>query len=75
MSFPPGVEHHSCDATYQAGTPRVDDRRVLNGIFWVLRSALPGGISHPIDVPERLVTIVSFAGEGPASRGTASCRR
>ena len=23
------------------GTPRVDDRRVLNGIFWVLRSGAP----------------------------------
>jgi transposase len=23
------------------GVPRVDDRRVLNGIFWVLRSAAP----------------------------------
>ena len=25
-------------AAEQAGVPRVDDRRVLNGIFWVLRS-------------------------------------
>lgn len=24
------------------GVPRVDDRRVLNGIFWVLRSGAPG---------------------------------
>jgi len=23
------------------GVPRVDDRRVLNGIFWVLRSGVP----------------------------------
>jgi Putative transposase of IS4/5 family (DUF4096) len=23
------------------GTPRVDDRRILNGIFWVLRSGAP----------------------------------
>ena len=23
------------------GAPRVDDRRVLNGIFWVLRSGAP----------------------------------
>jgi transposase len=23
------------------GVPRVDDRRVLNGIFWVLRSGAP----------------------------------
>ncbi len=25
------------------GVPRVDDRRVLNGIFWVLRSGAPWG--------------------------------
>jgi hypothetical protein len=25
------------------GVPRVDDRRVLNGIFWVLRSGAPAG--------------------------------
>lgn len=30
------------------GVPRVDDRRVLNGIFWVLRSGAPWG-----DLPER----------------------
>ena len=30
------------------GVPRVDDRRVLNGIFWVLRSGSPWR-----DVPER----------------------
>jgi transposase len=29
------------------GVPRVDDRRVLNGIFWVLRSGAPWG-----DLPE-----------------------
>lgn len=23
------------------GVPRVDDRRVLNGIFWILRSGAP----------------------------------
>jgi transposase len=26
------------------GVPRVDDRRILNGIFWVLRSGAPGAI-------------------------------
>jgi transposase len=27
------------------GVPRVNERRVLNGIFWVLRSgAMPGGL-------------------------------
>ena len=30
------------------GVPRVDDRRVLNGIFWVLRTGSPWR-----DVPER----------------------
>ena len=30
------------------GVPRVEDRRVLNGIFWVLRSGAPGR-----DLPER----------------------
>jgi transposase len=30
------------------GVPRVDDRRLLNGIFWVLRSAAPWR-----DLPER----------------------
>jgi transposase len=29
------------------GIPRVDDRRILNGIFWVLRSGAPGR-----DLPE-----------------------
>lgn len=30
------------------GVPRVDDRRVLNGIFWILRSGSPWA-----DLPER----------------------
>jgi transposase len=30
------------------GVPRVDDRRVLNGIFWVLRSGAPWR-----DLPDR----------------------
>ena len=42
------------------GVPRVDDRRVLNGIFWVLRSGAPGR-----DLPERLARAL------PAT--TASC--
>ena len=49
--------------------PRVNDRRVLNGTFWVLRSGAPWR-----DLPERLATIGSFAGGGPAS-GTGSWRR
>jgi putative transposase of IS4/5 family DUF4096 len=55
------------------GVPRVNDRHVLNGIFWVLRSGAPWR-----DLPERFwsvprpATIVSFAGDvrtsGPGSR-------
>ena len=49
------------------GVPRVDDRRVLNGIFWVLRSGAPWR-----DLPERMVraplaTIASYDGERQAS--------
>ena len=43
------------------GVPRVDDRRVLSGIFWVLRSGAPWR-----DLPERYVpyttTTASTAG-------------
>jgi transposase len=44
------------------GVPRVDDRRTLNGIFWVLRS---GAVWR--DLPKRYgpippATIASFAG-------------
>jgi transposase len=44
------------------GVPRVNDRRVLNGIFWVLRSGAPWR-----DLPESLghtlpATIPSFVG-------------
>jgi transposase len=37
------------------GIPRVDDRRILNGIFWVLRSGAPGVICQIAMVPLRLV--------------------
>ena len=40
------------------GVPRVDDRRVLNGIFWILRSGSPWR-----DVPERY---------GPTRRSTTA---
>ena len=61
--------------TKPRGVPRVDDRRVLNGIFsGCCDLARPGGTSRPSMAPEPPATIVSFAGEGPAS-GTASCRR
>ena len=57
------------------GVRRVSDRRVLNGIFWVLRSGAPWR-----DLPETymvlapLVTIASFVGGGLAS-GTKSWMR
>jgi transposase len=49
------------------GVPRLNDRRVLNGIFWVLRSGAPWP-----DLPQRLVriplaTTASFAGVEQAS--------
>jgi transposase len=44
------------------GIPCVDDRRVLNGIFWSCVQALPGGICHKHMVPATLATIVSFVG-------------
>jgi transposase len=47
------------------GVQRVNDRRVLNGIFWVLRSGAPWR-----DLPENFgpytATIVLFAGAGLA---------
>jgi len=35
------MDRHQANATQQTGVPRVNDRRVLNGIFWVLRSGAP----------------------------------
>ncbi len=53
------------------GMPRVNDRRVLNGIFWVLRSALRGVIYRTNSVRTPPATIASFAGDeracGPRS--------
>ena len=36
------------------GVPRVDDRRVLNDIFWVLRSGAPWRESKPVGGRRRL---------------------
>jgi transposase len=36
------MDRHQANAAQQAARrPRVNDRRVLNGIFWVLRSGAP----------------------------------
>ena len=53
------------------GVPRVNDRRVLNGIFWVLRSGAPWRDLPATLALTRLATIASFAGAERAS-GTAS---
>lgn len=54
------------------GVPRVNDRRVLNGIFWVLRSGAPWRDVPKSYGPLRLATIASFAG-GELPFGTGSC--
>ena len=56
------------------GVRRVNDRRVLNGIFWVLRSGAPWRDLPETYGPVPLVTIASFAGGGLAS-GTRSWMR
>ena len=43
------------------GIPRVDDRRILNGIFWVLSA-----ICQTATVPRRPAIIASLAGGGLA---------
>ena len=44
------------------GVPRVNDRRVLNGIFWVLRSGAPWRDLPETFGPYTPATIASFAG-------------
>jgi len=48
------------------GIPRVSDRLVLNGIFWVLRSGHLGAICRESSAPTPLATTASFAGVGQA---------
>ena len=50
------------------GVARVDDRRVLNGIFLVLRSGAPCAIFRMSMVLVRPATIGSFVGGGQGSR-------
>ena len=57
------------------GVPRVDDRRVLDGIFWVLRDRVRrGAICQRTAALTRLATIASSVGGGLAS-GTGSWMR
>jgi transposase len=56
------------------GVPRVNDRRVLNGTFWVLRSGAPWRDCPMTSVHTLHATTASFAGGGLAS-GAASWRR
>jgi transposase len=56
------------------GIPRVGDRRILNGIFWVLRSGAPWRDLPRATVPIQLATIGLFAGGGLVS-GTGSWMR
>jgi transposase len=53
------------------GVPRVNDRRVLNGIFWVLRSGAPRRDLLEAFGHTQLATTASFAGGGLVS-GAAS---
>ena len=58
------------------GIPRVDDRHVLNGIFWVLRSGAPlarsaGELRSPYD----LLLIASSAGRGRRLGPDHGCTR
>ena len=53
------------------GVPRVNDRRVLNGTFWVLRSGAHGVTCLRPMAPAPPVTTASFVGGGLAS-GTRS---
>ena len=53
------------------GVPRVDDRRVLNGIFWVLRTGAPwrgsasGGVWPLYDLLQPLRTLAQSRGVRP----------
>ena len=47
------------------GMPRVDNRRVLNGIFWVLRSGAPWRDLPAMDPNDLLQPLRSLAGRRP----------
>ncbi len=56
------------------GVPRVNDRRVLNGILWRFRTGSPGATSPSGMGPPPPATIASCAGVRQAC-GTGSSRR
>ncbi len=49
------------------GVPRVDHRRVLNSIFWALRSGAPGATSLSVMGRALRATTVSPGGAKPGS--------
>jgi hypothetical protein len=49
------------------GVPRVNDRRVLNGIFWSCDLEHRGATCQSTSVRTRPATIASFAGDEQAS--------
>lgn len=53
------------------GVPRVNDRRVLNGIFWVLRSGAPWRDLPEAFGPYTLAAIASCAGGRLVSGGVS----
>jgi transposase len=50
--------------TKPRGIPRVDDRRVLNGIFWVLRSGALAGSPNHLWTPHHLLQSVRSLAKG-----------
>ncbi len=57
--------------TKPRGVPRVDDRRILNGIFWVLGSGAPWRDLPGVYVLARPATIDLYVG-GERESGRAS---
>ena len=49
------------------GVPRVNDRRVLNGIFWVLRTGAPWRDLPDVYGPEQPAIIALSDGDGLTS--------
>ena len=53
------------------GVPRVDDRRVLNGIFWVLRTGAPWR-ALPKEFGRRRPATTALCGGAKPASGTTS---